>query len=434
MPPSEFEGLPHDVIVWNTPTMKERRGLLVIQPMVGSDSLGADTSVLGLPLVRRVVLSAKSAGFERIFVSARDVAGTREILHETPAIVIAAGEPVPTDGLPRIVVLAGNILPSQALLRDLREWRLESGQMEVESGAVAVIETDHGRQTLELPMPKVSDPLGLELCGLPAALDGKLRTRERQVIDGDSLVITPSTTRSDVEKHLLGGLVKDTDGFMARHFARPLSLALTRRLVATSVSANAMTVFSVLIGLLAAPFFLSSTPSVQLTGGLLFVLHSIVDGCDGELARLRFMESRFGGLLDYWGDNMVHVAVFSCMAVGWGIDIGASWPLWAGAAAVAGTLASAGFVYWRTMRIENIPGPVFTTVSRTDRSGLTKISDALARRDFIYLVVILAAFGKAAWFLALTAVGAPLFFVTLLVIAMKENKTSEIRILSKQAE
>ena len=28
-----------------------------------------------------------------------------------------------------------------------------------------------------------------------------------------------------------------------------------------------------------------------------------LDGCDGELARLKFKESRWGGLLDFWGDN-----------------------------------------------------------------------------------------------------------------------------------
>ncbi|MFQ5924352.1 MAG: CDP-alcohol phosphatidyltransferase family protein, partial [Anaerolineales bacterium] len=171
------------------------------------------------------------------------------------------------------------------------------------------------------------------------------------------------------------------------------------------------------IGLLGAPFFLSSSPAYQLTGALLFLAHSILDGCDGELARLRFQESRWGGLIDFWGDNVVHVAVFSCMAVGWSLAIQALWPLLLGAMAVAGTVGSAGFVYWHTMREKRSDGPLFTSAVRSPGPGLSRLLDALARRDFIFGVVLLSAFGKAAWFLALTAVGAPIFFLLLLWVA-----------------
>jgi phosphatidylglycerophosphate synthase len=125
---------------------------------------------------------------------------------------------------------------------------------------------------------------------------------------------------------------------MARHFDRKVSLAISRRLARTSITPNAMTLISVGIGLSGAPFFLSERPALQTIGALLFVLHSIVDGCDGELARLKLQESRLGGVLDFWGDNVVHIAVFASVAVGWSLA-GARWPLlFGGAATVAGTL------------------------------------------------------------------------------------------------
>ena len=43
-----------------------------------------------------------------------------------------------------------------------------------------------------------------------------------------------------------------------------------------------------------------------------------------ELARLKFLESRTGAILDFWGDNVVHVAVFSCMAIGWSVHAAAA--------------------------------------------------------------------------------------------------------------
>src|SRR5207247_7599786 len=129
--------------------------------------------------------------------------------------------------------------------------------------------------------------------------------------------------------------IKQREGFMSRHFERKISLAITRRLAVTRITPDVMTLVSLAIGLAGAPFFLSSSPAYQLTGALLFLLHSILDGCDGELARLKFMESRSGAILDYWGDNLVHVAVFASIAIGWGLAIHALWPLFLGALLIA---------------------------------------------------------------------------------------------------
>src|SRR5438093_10695780 len=103
---------------------------------------------------------------------------------------------------------------------------------------------------------------------------------------------------------------------MPRHVERRISLALTRRLVATRVTPNAMTLGSVAVGLVGALFFLSVSPASQLVGALLFLAHSILAGCDGELARLTFIESRRAPIPDFWADTFVHVAVFGRLAAG----------------------------------------------------------------------------------------------------------------------
>jgi phosphatidylglycerophosphate synthase len=185
-----------------------------------------------------------------------------------------------------------------------------------------------------------------------------------------------------------------------------------------------MTAVSVGIGVLGALFFLSSTPVYQLTGALLFLLHSILDGCDGEIARLKYLESRWGGILDFWGDNVVHSAVFACIGLGWQMAIETFFPLALVMSAVIGTLLSAGFVYRQTMRDKTSGGPLFTSITASDApSRLSTLADSLAKRDFIYLVVILSAFGKARWFLVLAAIGAPLFFFILLWSSHRERVT-----------
>ncbi len=167
-------------------------------------------------------------------------------------------------------------------------------------------------------------------------------------------------------------LVKDTDGFMARHVERPISLFISRLLAPTTITPNQMSLISIAVGICGGPFFLSERASLQTIGALLFLVHSILDGCDGELARLKFAESRWGGMLDFWGDNVVHSVIFACMGVGWSLMAGAAWPLALGAAAVLGTLGSAGFVYWRIMRAKKGAGALFTSVSAEPGGALAQ--------------------------------------------------------------
>lgn len=378
--------------------------LLMVLPPGNDGPVGPETELLGMPLARRTVRTAERAGFERIITS--------------------SDGPAPTIAARRIVVLSGDVLPDQKWLGELLCMPVEPGKMIFEAGTAAVIETTPGQRPFSLqpssedgaPQNRTNDIFAtlLGMFDASSCRPGELGEQRR-------LNLTPETTVSEAVDWLLGGLVKETDGVMARLVSRPISLAITRRIAATRVSANAMTVISILVGLLGAPFFLSSQPALQVTGALLFLAHSILDGCDGELARLRMKESRLGGILDYWGDNLVHVAVFACMGVGWSLESESVWPLWAGFAAVLGTLASAGFVFWRTMRHKESSGPLFTSVAQGPGGGFSQVADALVRRDFIYLVVLLSALGKAAWFLALTAVGAPIFFIFLLVIAYREK-------------
>lgn len=254
---------------------------------------------------------------------------------------------------------------------------------------------------------------GLTASDLFDALSQVLQTVDRPLSQGRIFVLSNPHDVAKAEEWLLRGLVKETEGFMSRHFERRISLAISRRLASTRVTPNTMTAVSLGVGLLGAPFFLSSSPAVQLAGALLLLAHSILDGCDGELARLKFQESRWGGLIDFWGDNVVHIAVFACMAVGWSLAMHSPWPLLLGTLAVAGTAGSAWFVYWHTMRDKRSAGPLFTSTVRFPGSGLSRLLDALANRDFIYGVILLSAFGKAAWFLIPAALGAPIFLLLL---------------------
>ena len=71
---------------------------------------------------------------------------------------------------------------------------------------------------------------------------------------------------------------RDSESFLSRHFNRRLSLAISRRLALTSISPNAITLVSLGLGLLGAPFFISPQVAYQSAGAVLFLCHAIVDG------------------------------------------------------------------------------------------------------------------------------------------------------------
>lgn len=405
--------LSHETAVSDYPLSAVRNGptLLVVFPQEQDHEkpISPMTVVLGLPLLRRVVLTARRAGFSTIFVETADPCGVKQILDGTSALAISPSESSAHLPQGRAVLLTSNVLPTHQFLRRLLDEPLQLDRASVFGDGVTCIDLSRSSSCRSV------------LRDIVRGHDRAHGAIVEEKVDGLFVLKTVKDLR-EVERHLLRGLVKDTESFMSRKFERRISLAITRRLVSRDITPNAMTAVSVGVGLVGAPFFLSSYWGHQLIGGLLFLTHSILDGCDGELARLRFQESRWGGILDFWGDNVVHVAVFACMGIGWSLSVGEAWPLWLGALAIMGTICSAGFVYWHTMRGEKSTGPLFTSVVRSTTSRLSHVMDSLGRRDFIYLVVLLSAFGKASWFLALTAIGSPIYFILLLWLARSEGR------------
>jgi hypothetical protein len=55
------------------------------------------------------------------------------------------------------------------------------------------------------------------------------------------------------------------------------------------------------------------------------------------------------------------------------------------------------------------PHMVRPSATTGPRSAGARMADALANRDFIYLVVALSVFGKAAWTIIFIAIGTPIF-------------------------
>ncbi len=222
----------------------------------------------------------------------------------------------------------------------------------------------------------------------------------------------------------MNAFAKDTDGFFARHFDRKISGSISRQLLKTPVTPNQITVFVTFLGIGAGWLMARPGYAPKVEGSLLFLLTSILDGCDGEVARAKQMTSRIGGWLDLWGDNVVHIAFFYGLGVGLLRDTKADIYLKLGWAAVWGTLLSALLASYQMRRKGQSS---FTSVSGDQedlttapawRRMLIKASDALARRDFVYGVVVLALVNRLSWFLWACAIGSLIYACVLGVLCL----------------
>ncbi len=138
-----------------------------------------------------------------------------------------------------------------------------------------------------------------------SSLSGGVRILARQgqakVFDiGDNywIDVDDKEALQKAEHTLLATLKKNNDGPISRYFNRPLSIGISRYLVKTSITPNWISFVSFFLCCLGGVFFFLGGYLGLVLGGILAQLSSIIDGCDGEIARLKFQATEFGGWFD----------------------------------------------------------------------------------------------------------------------------------------
>ena len=219
--------------------------------------------------------------------------------------------------------------------------------------------------------------------------------------------------RADVERRLFKGLESSSDGWVDRYLNRRLSPWFSRRFVRMPLTPNHVTLMACAIGLLAACSFAYGSWLSGVLGALLLQWSAVIDCCDGEIARLKFLESTSGYYLDISCDNIVHVAVF--LGIAWSAyqPLGHTYVLLLGGLAAFGTVM--GFIVVLATRHGRV---------RQASAALDRLIAALANRDFSLILVICALTGTLQWFLWVLAIGVNLFWALVLALAWHAQRTA----------
>lgn len=107
-----------------------------------------------------------------------------------------------------------------------------------------------------------------------------------------------------------------------RVLVRPVSIYITRVCLALGISANVVSVLSVVSAVSAAVLLVSQDLALRFLAGLLLFFYTVLDGVDGEVARYRLHHNQAPpGKAGPYADAMAHLLSFNLALFGLGLGL-----------------------------------------------------------------------------------------------------------------
>ncbi len=238
-----------------------------------------------------------------------------------------------------------------------------------------------------------------------------------QAVDFQNLIcnsVHSASEKTAVKKALIRSLTKPTDGWVSKNLNRPISTSISRVLAHTPITPNQFTIVTGLVGVATGVFLAMGGYWNYLIGGFLFHFTSVLDGVDGELARLKFKSSPFGQWLDTVVDNLSYLAALGGMITGLVLHGATQAVQIAGALAVVFVVLALGSLYLYLLRFK--AGGTLLNVKYSFQDGdgwfnqMMQYAAAFGKRDLFALIFfVLAIFGQLPMALGYIAIMA--FFV-----------------------
>ncbi len=107
---------------------------------------------------------------------------------------------------------------------------------------------------------------------------------------------------------------RDTEEWLDVHFTRPIGLSMALVAKRLGITPNAITVFSIFLGMASGAMFAQSGTWWNVAGILLLMVANFCDSADGQLARLTGQTSLTGRILDGFAGDLWFFAIYVGLA------------------------------------------------------------------------------------------------------------------------
>ena len=395
---------------------------------------GAADRLAGLSLALRAVLTVQGAGADRITLVldpadealGQSIRKDRRLRVPFELVLVSSGAVAAArsiTALPTLVarhdcIASPSVYKALLASRPTIEGALEGLTTRADDGA-----TGPFLATPELFAALGNEPLDEGLERLRAL--GSVRTLETP---GWRVRVNSEAGRSRAITQLFEDCRKPLDGIVSRRLNRHISIFLSKRLVDTPITPNMATVIALSFGVAGAAIAARGGYLPTLVGATLFQINSVVDGVDGELARVRFQHSRLGQWLDTVFDDVANVLFWSGLAVGARILPAGTWLSACGWVAAGTNVVAAGLSYVELLRVGSgdwyaLGWDVRDRQRRSLLDRIVTLAGYFLKKDFfIFFCMCLAALGILSYMTPVLAVGGTVTMISTIVRLLRRAK------------
>lgn len=190
------------------------------------------------------------------------------------------------------------------------------------------------------------------------------------------------------KSHLLSFITKGSeDGYISQWINRPLSARLSSLLAGTGVTPNQISLVSFVISLVGALLFCLGQFWAGVLAGTLIQISSVIDGCDGEIARLKQLSSPRGAWMDTILDRFSDMALVVTVTIGFAVHHPGPLPWVLALITAVGFLLASYITKEFALRFQRpYPNTLLNRLKRRDLRLFGVFLGSLAGHPFVVLV------------------------------------------------
>jgi phosphatidylglycerophosphate synthase len=380
--------------------------------------------IAGLSLLERHLLAFRAAGLNEVLIRiASPDDGLRKLVERVTPKGVQVGFAREEDGEAKLEVRADTLADPKLIRSLVSLYSAQPGELvctDIYAGNYASADKSPYRVRAAGP-EELRDagepcyPIGVAI----RLLDGAESQTARNLAIGRHYWHRLADQRDvpEATRKVFLSTLKATDGVYARTNRR-VSIPISRLLVLTPITPNGVTLVALCCSLGAAWIYSLGTYWTMVAGSLGSWFASMLDGCDGEVARVKFQATEFGAWFEMVCDYLYYVAMFLGMGIGIARYTGNPVWNWVGAGSVLGTLLSFVLIarlkkrYARQASSADF-GHAFQSKVGSRRSNpihffSRHVGFLLTRAALPYFIVIFTVLNIAPWCMGMILLGANL--------------------------